>query len=58
MTFFSNHLLLPYLNPPTKALKSITPKEAWTKIKTDVRHFRVFGSIAWAHILDEKRKAL
>jgi hypothetical protein len=43
---------------PTKALKNITPEEAWTKIKPDVSHFRVFGSIAWAHIRDEKRKAL
>jgi hypothetical protein len=43
---------------PTKALKNITPKEAWTKIKPDVSHFRVFGSIAWDHIPDEKRKAL
>jgi hypothetical protein len=43
---------------PTKALKNITPEEAWTKIKLDVSHFCVFGSIAWAHILDEKRKAL
>jgi hypothetical protein len=43
---------------PTKALKNITLKEAWTKIKPDVSHFRVFGSIAWAHIPDEKRKAL
>jgi hypothetical protein len=43
---------------PTKALKNITPKEAWTKIKLDVSHFGVFGSIAWAHIPDEKRKAL
>jgi transposase InsO family protein len=43
---------------PTKALKNITPEEAWTKIKLDVSHFRVFGSIAWAHIPDEKRKAL
>jgi hypothetical protein len=42
----------------TKALKNITPEEAWTKIKPDVSHFRVFGSIAWAHIPDEKRKAL
>ena len=24
---------------PTKALKNITPKEAWTKIKPDVSHF-------------------
>ena len=43
---------------PTKALKNIAPKESWTKIKRDVSHFHVFGSIAWAHILDEKRKAL
>jgi hypothetical protein len=43
---------------PTKALKNITSEEALTKIKPDVSHFRVFGSIAWAHIPDEKRKAL
>jgi transposase InsO family protein len=43
---------------PTKALKNITPEQASTKIKPDVSHFRVFGSIAWAHIPDEKRKAL
>jgi hypothetical protein len=40
---------------PRKALKNITLEEAWTKIKPDVR---VFGSIAWAHIPDEKRKTL
>jgi hypothetical protein len=43
---------------PTKALKNITQEEAWNKIKLDVSHFCVFGSIAWPHILDEKRKAL
>jgi hypothetical protein len=43
---------------PTKALKNITLEEAWTKIKPDVSHFYVFDSIAWAHIPDEKRKAL
>jgi hypothetical protein len=43
---------------PTKALKNITPEEAWTKIKPYVSHFCVFGSITWAHIPDEKRKAL
>jgi transposase InsO family protein len=43
---------------PTKALKNITLEEAWTKIKPYVSHFRVFSSIAWAHIPDEKRKAL
>jgi transposase InsO family protein len=43
---------------PTKALKNITPEEYWTKIKPDVSHFRVCGSISWAHIPDENRKAL
>jgi hypothetical protein len=43
---------------PTKALKNITPEEAWTKIKPNVSHFHVFGSIVWPHIPDEKRKAL
>jgi len=43
---------------PTKALKNIRPEEAWSSIKPYVRHFRVFGSEAWAHILDEKHKAV
>jgi transposase InsO family protein len=43
---------------PTKALKNIPPEENWTKIKLDVSHFHVFGSIAWACIIDEKMKAL
>jgi len=41
-----------------KDLKNITPEEAWNKIKPEVTHLRVFGSIAWAHIPSEKRKAL
>ena len=43
---------------PTKVLQGITPEEACSKIKPDVSHFCLFGSEAWAHILDEKRKAL
>jgi transposase InsO family protein len=43
---------------PTKSLKNITLEKVWTKIKPDVSHFRVFHYIAWAHIPDEKRKAL
>jgi hypothetical protein len=39
-------------------LKNITLKEAWTEIKLHVSHFCIFGSETWAHILDEKRKAL
>jgi hypothetical protein len=43
---------------PKKALRNITLEEAWTKIKPDVSHLCVFGSKAWAHIPDEKIKAL
>ena len=43
---------------PTNALKNITPEEAWSSVKPDVSHFRVFGSEAWAHIPNDKRKAL
>eukprot|EP00253_Pinus_taeda_P035360 PITA_35360 len=43
---------------PTEVLKNITLEEAWSSIKPDVSHFRVFGSEAWAHIPDEKHKAL
>ena len=47
------------VNPrPNKFLQGITPKEAWSKIKRDVNQFHVFGCEAWAHIPDEKRKAL
>jgi hypothetical protein len=43
---------------PTKALTNIKLEEAWTKIKRDVSHFCVFGSVSWDHIPNEKRKAL
>jgi len=43
---------------PTKDLKYITPEEAWNKLKPVVSHFHVFGSVARAHIPDEKRKDL
>jgi hypothetical protein len=54
------NISIPYIVNCTskKALKNITLEEAWTKIKLDVSHFRVFDSIAWTHISDEKRKAL
>jgi hypothetical protein len=43
---------------PINALKNITLEEAWTNNKLDVSHFHVFGIVVWAHIPDEKRKAL
>jgi hypothetical protein len=43
---------------PTKDLKNITLEEAWTKTKSNVSHFHVFGSVAWDHIPNEKMKEL
>jgi len=54
-TNFANYIVN---HTPTKVVKNITPEEAWSSIKPDVSHFRVFGSEAWAHIPDEKHKAL
>ena len=38
---------------PTRALKGITPYEAWTGKKPDVGHFREFGCDVW--VLDETK---
>ena len=43
---------------PTKDLQGVTLEEESSKIKPNVSHLCVFGSVAWAHILDEKWKAL
>ncbi|KAL1294566.1 hypothetical protein AAHE18_19G149300 [Arachis hypogaea] len=32
---------------PTKSLRDITPQEAWSDLKLNVSHLRVFGSIAY-----------
>jgi hypothetical protein len=36
----------------------MTPLEKWSGRKPLVGHLRTFGCIAWAHILDDKRKKL
>jgi transposase InsO family protein len=43
---------------PTAALNNITPEEAWSSIKPSVRHFRVFGCVAYTHVPDAQRKKL
>ncbi|XP_014497667.1 uncharacterized protein LOC106759161 [Vigna radiata var. radiata] len=43
---------------PTKRLKDITPKEAWSKIKPNVEHLRVFGSVCFKHVPDQLRRKL
>lgn len=41
-----------------KAVRGMTPFEAWTKMKPSVGHLRVFGSDAYAHVPKEERRKL
>ena len=41
---------------PTKALSAVTPEEAWSGHKPDLRHLRVFGCRAFAKTPDPHRK--
>ena len=43
---------------PTLSVKNITPEEAWSDIKPTVKHFRVFGCLAFVHVPDVNRKKL
>src|ERR1044072_557364 len=43
---------------PTKKLKDKVPEEVWTGRKPLVKHLRMFGSLAYVHVPDEKRKKL
>ena len=43
---------------PTRSISGKTPQEAWSGRKPGVSHLRVFGSIAHAHVPDEKRSKL
>ncbi|KAK8540598.1 hypothetical protein V6N13_027117 [Hibiscus sabdariffa] len=42
----------------TKNVDNVTPQEAWSGRKPSVRHIRVFGSIAYAHVPDQGRLKL
>jgi hypothetical protein len=43
---------------PAAALVDVTPEEAWSSTKPSVKHFRIFGCIAYAHVPDAQRKKL
>ena len=43
---------------PTRVLERIIPEEAWSGKKPSVAHIRVFGCLAYAMVLDEKRGKL
>ncbi|KAM1689023.1 hypothetical protein ACFX2K_036826 [Malus domestica] len=43
---------------PTRSVWGKTPQEAWSGRKPGISHLRVFGSIAYVHVLDERRTKL
>ncbi|GAU16533.1 hypothetical protein TSUD_167640 [Trifolium subterraneum] len=43
---------------PTAAIKDMTPEEVWSSTKPSVKHFKIFGCIAYAHVPDAQRKKL
>lgn len=43
---------------PNKSVQGKTPQEAWSRKKPCVSHFRIFGSICYSHVPDEKRGKL
>ena len=42
----------------TKSVKKKVPHEAWTCMNHSVYHLKVFGCVAYAHVLDEARRKL
>lgn len=43
---------------PTKSLEDITPHEAWSGRWFSVSHLKIFESIIYTHILDQRRMKL
>lgn len=43
---------------PTKRMNNVTPEEAWSGHKPFVKHLKVFGSLCYRRILDERRRKL
>ena len=43
---------------PHRALGKVTPEIVFIGSKREVSHFRIFGSIAYCHVVNEKRKKL
>ena len=43
---------------PTAVVHDVTPEEKYTNTKPDLSHLKVFGCIAYVHVLDELRRKL
>jgi hypothetical protein len=39
---------------PHQILKNITSEEAFTKVKPEIEHFRIFGCLVYLHVPKEK----
>jgi hypothetical protein len=46
------------MDAPAAAAPDKTPEEAWSSSKPTVKHFKVFGCIAYTHVPDAQRKKL
>jgi hypothetical protein len=40
------------------SINDVIPEEAWSSTKPSVKHFRIFGCIAYVHVPDAQRKKL
>lgn len=43
---------------PTKSVRDKTPEEAWSERRPSIRHLKIFGCLAYAHVPDQLRKKL
>ena len=43
---------------PTKAVRDKISMKTWSRERWTVEHLRVFGCVAYAHVLKEKRQKL
>lgn len=43
---------------PTRALQNYTSEKAWSKIKPSAKHQRIFGSVCYKHVPNERRNKL
>lgn len=43
---------------PTKRLGSMVLEEAWSEHKLSVKHFKIFGSLCYKLVPDQRRKKL
>jgi len=43
---------------PTRRLELMTPEEAWTGVKPDISHLKIFGSLCYKHVPDALRRKL